>query len=792
MTFISFAQNFEDVVLWRALNGVENGFYIDVGAWDPDRDSVTRAFSDRGWRGVNIEPLPDKHADLCRRRPRDVNLRAVVGDAPGTQIFFEVLQSGLSTTDPDLAARHAAEGFDIVPSTVDVTTLAEICRAHAPPEIHFLKVDCEGGERAALAGADFTLFRPWIVLVEATEPRTRTPNHESWEPILLEAGYRFVWFDELNRFYVAAEHHASLAPLLAQPPNCFDDFMRADEIRPGAAEPGSNPPESDARPDDGSVITPRIIHFIYAPRLPFGFIHDMAIRSALAVNPGYDVMVHCEQTPDGPYWDRLRPAVTVVERDGAATLRTRVEVLLRYGGIYLELDTICQKPFEPLRSASVVMGIEVDPVSEGDRIAGLCLGTILAPPGAPFLTALLEARNDAGLAGSPMERQALILAQALPSMAVQVEPPASFCWPAPDERGIDMLFFRDLDFPDSYCLRLWQDRSWAIVAGLDESRVAAHNTTYNRIARRYIDTPTRRTTGLSKLNLGCGTDRREGWVNVDRRWTVWPDVPLDIGQDAWPFGTDTIEEAELSHVLQYVGPGLRHAMTELYRVCRDDAKVSITVPHWSDRSFLIDPAVIRRFDAAFFYMFDRELDLRDMHHHTTRSAVAVEWEVDFVVESIDLDGDLVREALSRPEALHGATVAAALNGVKPYHFPERDAEIKVLFRVRKNSQTRDAITARFQSVDEAWYLASNPDVAEAVANGRLRSATEHYVWHGHDEHRLPRPIAVDEAFYFDRYPDVREAVAAGIFGSAQAHFDFVGYREGRLPAAPAKPNHNAR
>ncbi len=44
MTFISFAQNAEDVMLWRALGHVRAGFYIDVGAQDPELDSVTHAF----------------------------------------------------------------------------------------------------------------------------------------------------------------------------------------------------------------------------------------------------------------------------------------------------------------------------------------------------------------------------------------------------------------------------------------------------------------------------------------------------------------------------------------------------------------------------------------------------------------------------------------------------------------------------------------------------------------------------------------------------------------------------
>jgi hypothetical protein len=42
--FASFAQNFEDVTLWRALRDVGQGSYIDIGAQDPETDSVSLAF----------------------------------------------------------------------------------------------------------------------------------------------------------------------------------------------------------------------------------------------------------------------------------------------------------------------------------------------------------------------------------------------------------------------------------------------------------------------------------------------------------------------------------------------------------------------------------------------------------------------------------------------------------------------------------------------------------------------------------------------------------------------------
>lgn len=225
MTFISYAQNYEDVLLWRALGDVADGFYIDVGAAHPDVDSVTRAFYDRGWRGVNIEPAPEYALRLRMARPRDVLIQKAVSDRAAETLLFVVPGTGLSTLHRHLLGEQPA--FPFYSQPVATTTLSAICEAHAPGAIHFLKVDAEGGEKAVLSGADFSRFRPWIVVIEATAPNSTVPTHDEWEGILIGAGYRFLWFDGLNRFYAAAEQHARLAPYFVTPPNVFDNFVRA-------------------------------------------------------------------------------------------------------------------------------------------------------------------------------------------------------------------------------------------------------------------------------------------------------------------------------------------------------------------------------------------------------------------------------------------------------------------------------------------------------------------------------------------------------------------------------------
>ena len=227
MTFISYAQNFEDVLLWRALKDVRQGFYLDVGAQHPDIDSVTRAFYDQGWSGINFEPVPAAARRLREARPRDLTLQLALGAAPGRAAFHVVDGTGLSTLDPTAMDRARERGFAVHDVEVEVDTLAAICRRHVRGPIHFLKIDVEGSEAAVLAGADFSAFRPWIVLVEATAPLSGELTHAAWEQLLLDADYRFAWFDGLNRFYVAGEHAAALLPALAVPPNVGDNFLRA-------------------------------------------------------------------------------------------------------------------------------------------------------------------------------------------------------------------------------------------------------------------------------------------------------------------------------------------------------------------------------------------------------------------------------------------------------------------------------------------------------------------------------------------------------------------------------------
>lgn len=225
--FISYAQNFEDVILWRALKDIPNGFYIDVGAQHPSLDSVSRSFYDKGWRGIHAE-ASRYYVDMLRAaRPGEHVEHAAIGASTGLIDFYEIENTGLSTTDPEIAERHRSEGRRIEKVQVETRPLSYLFELAGDREIHWLKIDVEGMEGSVINSWGTSQARPWIVVVESTLPNTQIPSHESWEETLLSLGYIYVYFDGLNRFYTSCRH-PELNIHFGAGPNFFDYFKLAD------------------------------------------------------------------------------------------------------------------------------------------------------------------------------------------------------------------------------------------------------------------------------------------------------------------------------------------------------------------------------------------------------------------------------------------------------------------------------------------------------------------------------------------------------------------------------------
>ncbi|WP_192244051.1 FkbM family methyltransferase [Mesorhizobium silamurunense] len=223
MPITSYAQNFEDVILWRALRHVEHGFYIDIGAQDPVVDSVSRAFYERGWRGLHVEPSADYAEKLRAARPDEEVIQTAIAREVGEITFFEIPNTGMSTGDEGIARKHENEGFKVRQVSVSSRPLSAILDLLGDRDIHWMKIDVEGMELQVIKSWPPSEARPWIVVIESTKPNSREQNHEIWEQDILALGYEFVYFDGLNRFYLSVSHQ-ELKSRFDIGPNYFDGF----------------------------------------------------------------------------------------------------------------------------------------------------------------------------------------------------------------------------------------------------------------------------------------------------------------------------------------------------------------------------------------------------------------------------------------------------------------------------------------------------------------------------------------------------------------------------------------
>lgn len=217
-------------MLLRALSHVDKGFYVDVGAWHPVDDSVTKIFYDRGWSGINVEPQSERMQTFLEERPRDINLPIAVSSRPGSLSIWVPRYSALATCRQEMLDPNIPDYAEPVEQVVEAVRLDHLLREHTKGRtIHFLKIDVEGYETAVIESADFDAHRPVVLVVEATSPHTGEPTWYDWEPRLLTKGYVFALFDGLNRFYVREESR-ELLPELAVPANCLDGFVTRREM----------------------------------------------------------------------------------------------------------------------------------------------------------------------------------------------------------------------------------------------------------------------------------------------------------------------------------------------------------------------------------------------------------------------------------------------------------------------------------------------------------------------------------------------------------------------------------
>jgi hypothetical protein len=167
-----------------------------------------------------------------------------------------------------------------------------------------------------------------------------------------------------------------------------------------------------------------------------------------------------------------------------------------------------------------------------------------------------------------------------------------------------------------------------------------------------------------KLNMGCGNHSKEGYENVDK----YP--PADTLQDLekeWIWPTDSVDEVVFHHSLEHMGAtaeGFFTIMKELYRVCKNDAKVIITVPHPRHDDFMNDPTHVRVITPMILELFSKENNKMWAEKGHPNTPLGLQLDVDFKI--VSCNAQIENEYNGQPEVAIRAAVIKFNNVIKFY------------------------------------------------------------------------------------------------------------------------------
>lgn len=243
---------------------------------------------------------------------------------------------------------------------------------------------------------------------------------------------------------------------------------------------------------------PKTIHYIFGLDAnycgkPLAEFHYLNLLSARKWNADYDIILHYYHIPTCRIWEKIcrdfeTKRLYQVDRKigGKEVIHTehigdylRLQLLRQYGGIYLDIDVVCIKPFNDLLNHKFVMGIE----KSNAKVEGLCNAVMMGEVNSAFGNIWIDDYNrnyqpehwNVNSVVRPYELSAnnKHLVEVLPHTAF-----FKYSW---DEIDRPKIFGFNGDVSDSYCLHLWETKNYDLLRKYDRGFVKEHNDTLSKI-----------------------------------------------------------------------------------------------------------------------------------------------------------------------------------------------------------------------------------------------------------------------------------------------------------------------
>ena len=237
-----------------------------------------------------------------------------------------------------------------------------------------------------------------------------------------------------------------------------------------------------------------IVNLADDPDAEFKFWMYLCVKSVVMVNQPEAFTVYGGRVPTGPWWGRAvqECGLRFVDVDvpthakGNAMVHyanrcdwLRLEILWRYGGIYVDLDTLAVAPYRPLLDGHrCVMGRELDD--------GLCNAVIMAEPENPFIRAWMDSFAEyRGGWNSHAVKMPFTLARKMPEVVTMI-PQMHFFLPYCDGYGLEAMHGKNVCFPQAFSHHLWHTKAKLWLDAYTPDSVALGTSTFCRLARPFL------------------------------------------------------------------------------------------------------------------------------------------------------------------------------------------------------------------------------------------------------------------------------------------------------------------
>lgn len=154
------------------LNEQENGFFVDIGAFDGRCCSNSVVFEEGyGWTGICIEPNPESFKDLVKNRPTARNFNIGMGSENGVLHFW--MAGMLSGFEKYCSEAHKQRIKDYKNDTnidirdIPIRNTTEFLLEQGVSKIDYLSIDAEGGDLEIIKSIDFSKFDVKLISIEA-------------------------------------------------------------------------------------------------------------------------------------------------------------------------------------------------------------------------------------------------------------------------------------------------------------------------------------------------------------------------------------------------------------------------------------------------------------------------------------------------------------------------------------------------------------------------------------------------------------------------------------------------